>query len=69
MIYKWTGWILLIVDRSRKDSAIHTNEDLFNYFLLSSDPVISHISFNENISIKKNGYWSPKYAKSTPRTL
>lgn len=30
--------------RSRKDKAEHTNIDLFNYFLLSSDPIISELS-------------------------
>ena len=29
--------------RTRKDSAYHTNEDLLNYLLLSSDPMISQI--------------------------
>lgn len=33
--------------RTRKDSAYHTNEDLLNYLLLSSDPMISQISLKK----------------------
>lgn len=39
--------------RSRKDSAEHTNVDLFNYFLLSSDPIISELSLQRKCSKKK----------------
>ena len=38
--------------RSRKDSAEHTTIDLFNYFLLSSDPIISELGLQEKCSKK-----------------
>lgn len=39
--------------RSRKDSAEHTNKDLFNYFILSSDPIISSVSLKKRVSKNK----------------
>ncbi|CAH0547269.1 unnamed protein product [Brassicogethes aeneus] len=41
------------VDHEIKDSAKHTNEDLLNYFVLSSDPIISHLSLKDNMSKNK----------------
>ena len=39
--------------RTRKDSPEHTNIDLFNYFLLSSDPIISSTSLNNKCNKNK----------------
>lgn len=39
--------------RTRKDSPEHTNIDLFNYFLLSSDPIISSKSLNNKFNKNK----------------
>lgn len=38
--------------RSRKDTAEHTNIDLFNYFLLCSDPIISELRLQKKCSKK-----------------
>jgi hypothetical protein len=43
--------------RSRKDKAEHTNIDLFHYFLLLSDPIISELGL-QGKCCKKEKNWN-----------